>query len=446
MKSISIFLISCVMALSLFAQTSNVTIKLNTNRYPEVMVDGRSYSVTTTTTSNAGSLNGTVSITGLQPGQHELQVVRINPNTGARRTNTRTFNLRSNYDLEIMVGNGGAITLKETRSKNYNALYRTPMTDAQFATLVDDIQSNRRASARTTAVTNAISNSNYYFTTAQVSELLEYVTSESKRLSLAKTVYPKVTDPANFDLVYDQLESQANRDALADYVSDYNASHTNYRSYAAYQAMTDANFTSLYNGIKKQWFPGTRMSSLRDAFANTANYFNINQVLQLIPLVNSDANRLELAEAAYARLVDRGNFEQMYNLLSSQSSRDELARYVNAYNAEHPIYNNGNVTYSHSAMTDAEFTNVYNNVKKQWLPGAKMSALRDAFANNSSYFTVYQSMQLIQLVSDEYNRLELAKSVYGHIVDPANANLLYDLFTTQSIKDELRNYINSYNR
>jgi len=48
------------------------------------------------------------------------------------------------------------------------------------------------------------------------------------------------------------------------------------------------------------------------------------------------------------------------------------------------------------------------------------------------------------LVSNEDNRLELAKSAYGKIVDPANANQLYNLFTSQARKDELRNYINAY--
>jgi hypothetical protein len=443
MKSLSIFLIACVMALALFAQTNTVTIKLNPNRYTEVMVDGRAYSIATTTTAT-GNLNGSVTITGLQPGQHEMQFVRVNPNTGTRATNTKTFNLRSNYDLQITINNSGAITLKETRSKNYNALYRIPMTDAQFSVLIDEIQSIRRANARTTAVTNAISNADNLFTTAQASALLDYVTSESKRLALAKTVYPKITDPANFSLIYDQLESQANRDALEEYVRVYNANHPSYSSYAAYQVMSDANFTALYNDVKRQWFPGAKMTSLRDAFANANNYFNINQVMQLIPLVSSEANRLELAKSAYARLVDRGNFEQMYNLFSSQSSRDELAAYVTTYNIDHPI-NSGVVTNSRAAMTDADFNTLYNNVKRQWFPGAKMSALRDAFANTNNYYTVYQSMQLIQLVSNEDNRLELAKSAYRQIVDPANSNLLYDLFTTQARKDELRNYINSYN-
>ena len=54
-----------------------------------------------------------------------------------------------------------------------------------------------------------------------------------------------------------------------------------------------------------------------------------------------------------------------------------------------------------------------------------------------------QAKQLINYVSDEANRLQLAKSSYRNITDPANFNQLYDLFSNQSSKDELTAYVNS---
>jgi hypothetical protein len=452
MKTISIFLISCLTAITLWAQTNTVTVKLNTNRYQEVLIDGRTYSIANTTTTNTSGLNGIVTISDLQPGQHTLEVVRVNPNTNARRNNTRTFNLRSRYDLAITVNNDGTIDLKETRNRNYgNARYRTPMTDADFAILLQNVEKQRRASAKTTAVTNAFNNASYYFTTDQASQLLELVTSESTRLSLAKTVYPKITDPASFSMIYDLLESQANRDALQAYVTTYNTNHPAYNSYPGYNnnnnynpPMTDANFNTLLSNVKRQWVPGGKLSLLTDAFANTSYYFTVAQARQLIQQVSSESSRLPLAKSAYARIVDPANVSLMYDLFSNQAYRDEFASYVSTYNPNNPVYNNGNTNYNHVAMSDADFNTVYNNVKSQWLPGGKMSALTDVFANANYYFTAYQSKQLILLVSDENNRLQLAKSAYAKIVDPANASQLYDLFTSQERKDELRNYINSY--
>jgi len=445
MKTLLIFLTSCLMAITLWAQTNTVTVKLNTNRWQEISIDGRIYSIIGNTTSSTGGMNGLVTVADLQPGQHTLEVVRINPNTGARRSNTKTFNLRSTYDLQITVNNNGTVSLKETKSKNYgNTQYRTPMTSEDFSVLLQNVQNQRRASGRTTAVTNAFNNTSYYFTTNQAMRLLELVTSESKRLSLAKTVYPKITDPANFSLVYDLLESQANRDALGAWVNNYKTTHPAYNSYAAYQAMSQADFNFLLSDVKKQWVPGAKLSRLTNIFANTSYYFTIAQAVQLIQQVSSESNRLLLAKSAWARIVDPANISQMYDLFSNQSYKDELAAYINSNNAQQPVYNNGNTTYSRAAMSDADFNTIYNNVKKQWFPGGKLSVLRETFANTNNYFTVYQAMQLIPLVSNEDNRLELAKSAYAKIVDPANASQLYDLFTSQARKDELRNYINSY--
>ena len=340
MKTISILLVSCFTTLSLWAQTGNtVTININSNRYQEVLVDGKSYPITTTSTTD---MNGIVTVTDLQPGQHTLDVVRINQNTNNRRNTSRTFNLRSRYDLAIMVNNDGSVELKETRSRNYGNANRNrnAMSDADFSVLLQNVQGQRRASAKTTAVTNAFQTANNYFTTDQATQLLELVPSESKRLTLAKSVYPKITDRANFTAMYELFDNQVNKDALAAYVDSYNANRPTYnnngRNNNRYTTpMNDADFNALMKDVKKQWFPGAKMTALSNAFNNTNNYFNTSQANQLIRLISDEDNRLQLAKSAYARITDPGNFSQLYDLFSSQARKDELRNYVNSYS-----YNN----------------------------------------------------------------------------------------------------------
>jgi hypothetical protein len=57
-----------------------------------------------------------------------------------------------------------------------------------------------------------------------------------------------------------------------------------------------------------------------------------------------------------------------------------------------------------------------------------MSALSNAFANQTYYFTTAQTKTADTIVSAESNRLELAKASYDNIVDQANFNQLYDIF------------------
>jgi hypothetical protein len=95
--------------------------------------------------------------------------------------------------------------------------------------------------------------------------------------------------------------------------------------------MSDANFNAVIQQVESQWLPGGKMSALTNIFASPGNYFSTAQARQLINYVSEEANRLQLAKASYRSIVDPGNFTQLYDLLNSQASRDELTAYVNAY-------------------------------------------------------------------------------------------------------------------
>jgi hypothetical protein len=340
MKSLSIFLAGCLMVISSFAQSTGnvVTIKVN-NRIQDVVVDGKSYPVTTT---NSGDGYNVVTISDLRPGQHELQVVRYR-NDNTRRMNTRTFNLRARYDLTITMNNDGTVELKETRNRNRGNAYnqsRIPMTDANFSSLLSSIQRQSRASAKRTAITNAFANENNYFTTSQARQLIQSVNSEAYRLEFAKSAYPKITDPVNASQLYDLFNSQSNRDALSAYITSYNNNNPGYNNNGygynnntnQYKtAMSDADFNVIMQNVKKQWLPGAKMSALSDAFNNTNNYFTTYQAKQLIQLVSDEDNRLQLAKSAYRNIVDPSNFTQLYDLFTTQARKDALANYVSSY-------------------------------------------------------------------------------------------------------------------
>ena len=95
-------------------------------------------------------------------------------------------------------------------------------------------------------------------------------------------------------------------------------------------------------------------------------------------------------------------------------------------------------------MSTTSFNTLYNNVKSTWGFGAKMSELTKIFDNETYYFTVAQAKQLIELVSSETNRLQLAKAAYSNITDTQNFTLMYDVLTSQSSKNELSTYVNTY--
>jgi len=465
-------LLACFISMSLAAQNnSTVNITVNGNWNKEVRVDGKSYLVNTDA-SSVTSANSPIQIRRLMPGPHSIEVVRKGRyNNTAIQGNTTTFNLRAGYDLNITVNNDGSVLTSETRIRNntgYQNRHRSPMSNENFAVLVRNIQYMRGTNAKVAAINDAFDKSSNYFTTAQAGKLIGLVNSQSRRLNLAKASYKTITDPANFSQLDVLFASQASRAELASYVSNYednnpanngnygdndnNGNHGNNdnngghgyndhngnNGYPIRRPMSDGSFTYLYSNLSNQLGFGVKMTSLTNEFNNTNNYFTTAQTRQLIELVSDDNNRLQLAKLAYNNVVDPENYSQINNLLNNQYSRNELDMYVKANNSN----NNGYPI--RRPMSDGSFTNLYSNISNQFGFGVKMTSLTNEFNNTNNYFTTAQARQLIQLVSDENNRLQLAKSSYDNIVDPENFNRLYDLFTSQSKVNELTDYVRSY--
>jgi hypothetical protein len=233
------------------------------------------------------------------------------------------------------------------------------------------------------------------------------------------------------------LSTQTARNELTTFVNNYDISSPVY----AKVAMKDTEFNTLYRGIQNRFGIGAKLSALSDVFDNETYYFTTSQAKQLIQLVSSDNNRLQLAKASYDNIVDQSNFSQLYDILST-SARSDLELFVT--NNQGGVSTTPTYTTIRTPMSSSTYNSLYNSVRNTWGFGAKMSELTEIFDNESYYFTVAQAKQLIQLVSSESNRLRLAKAAYGNITDVENFNSMYDVFSSQSSKSDLSNYVNTY--
>jgi hypothetical protein len=305
------------------------------------------------------------------------------------------------------------------------------MSDASFTYLLETIQQQWPVSTQMNSLTSAFTSLVNHFTAYQASQLIQIVSAENNRLKLAKLSYRSITDRDNFYPVYDLLNSQASKNELEQYINNYGDG-----SSSPGIAMSDASFASLYQNIREQWPVSTQMNSLTSAFTNTGHYFTTNQASKLIQLVSAESNRLQLAKLSYRSITDQANFNKIYNLLSTQASKNALKTYVNNYSA-------GSTGYR-KPMSDAEYNTLYQDIQFQFLPGAKMTAITSAFNNTGYYFTCTQAKKLIEMVSLETNRLQLARLSYRCITDRVNFSQLYDLLESQASRDELDAYVQAY--
>ena len=159
----------------------------------------------------------------------------------------------------------------------------------------------------------------------------------------------------------------------------------------------------------------------------------------MISLISGENHRLELAKLSLDNIVDMSNVEVLFTLFTTQVNKDALDLYIR---------NNGyaNADYSYSsktAMSAASFNSLYETIRKKWLPGSKYNAAAEAFNATTNYFTTAQVKQVIELLSSESNRLQLAKFAFDNVVDPQNFRDLYDLLSEAS-QTNLDNYIANY--
>ena len=451
MKTFLIALIGSIFSLSAIAQTVTVTVMGNRNK--QLSIDGTMYTIEPTTSNSRTP----IVITGLALGQHNIEVVNGNPSDNISDENiSQSFRLRTGYDLAITIRNNGAVQLRESKAKatavsNHPAQYKAPMSSTTFNTLLNNVKRQTKQSTKNTLVNNALAATSNYFTTSQVDQLISQVNSQPNRVTLLKKAYLKVTDAENFSMLYELLNSQAGINEVTAHVNTYNynygtASTSSHNAYTS--PMSDANFNTILQAAKSQWQSSLRMNYLVDAFANTANYFTSSQARQLIQLQTSSENdRLILAKTAYRGITDASNFNLVSSLLTSTAARNDLAAYINSYvsgTTTTPYPTNPSSTYR-TPMSDASFSSIYKNVESKWNLGAKMIELKEVFANTANYFTTAQVKQLIQLISSEAYRLELAKSAYRTITDPVNYTQMNDLLISQASRNELAAYVNSYN-
>ncbi len=241
--------------------------------------------------------------------------IRNNPNNNSNNNNSNNNNSNNNNNN----GNWG----------NNNT--KAPMANNQFNQLLQKINNEWSQDEKTHIERDAFHNNSYYFSTSQIRQLLSLINTESDRLALAKLSYSRVFDPANFTSLYDLLNSQASKNDLNNYVIQNGGAGTNVQyntNTNSRTPMTDASFSQVLQKVSNHFLPWDKIRDARDAFNNSAYYFNTYQIRQILTVISSENDKLELAKLAWSRVTDPTNFTQLFDLFTTQASRDNLNAYI----------------------------------------------------------------------------------------------------------------------
>jgi len=344
--------------------------------------------------------------------------------------------------MVIAVRKNGQVSFSEKRvNQNAVASTHTPMAQTEFDKLLQSIKAKWSQTSKYNAIKTALSNTSYFFTTDQVGQLLLPLTTESKRLELAKLSYPRVTDPNNFGDVVDLFSTQSNKDNINKFIQSKNpevVANTNTAIDASRPPLTTQQFNQLQRKIKNQYQESGKYAVLSDALNVTTNYFTTEQLRQLLSLISTESDRLVLAKQSYTRVADQTNFYNLASIFTSQASRDDFNNFIR--NGETTTSSTSTQT-GRVAMSDGDFSKLQWKARLHIHQASIVKDINTAFSDANNYFTVDQIRSLLTMVSSESDRLTLAKLAYHRIVDPTSFTGLFDLFSSQTSLNDLNNYI-----
>ena len=248
-KTIFTFLLASFTTLSLLAAdiTNRITVSFSGSNDYELRIDGRRYQ----------SNNNRMYLNDMRPGRHSIQVYALN-NRGQRSSRpvySGNFTVRPQYDMHIAVDRNGRVHFDEKRAnrdrdwndrdtrndrdwrdrddrnyrndrddrdwnnnKRWDNTYTRAMSDVDYSRLLQRVRGQWSANSKYNTAKGAVERD--YFTSQQVRGLLQLISSESKRLELAKIAYRHTVDMQNYGQVYSLFSRKAQRE-LDDYASRY---------------------------------------------------------------------------------------------------------------------------------------------------------------------------------------------------------------------------------
>ena len=201
----------------------------NYNNYAlRVIVDGNTY--------DKGANDDDLVLSNLNAGNHNVKIYRLpaRGRKGAYGSNAirviydANVYLRSQYQTDILINRFGHIFKDEALISDYDnpnqpsnpqyPQYNREMSAESFTALKTTINNDPYDNSKFNLVKQAAAGN--YFTAIQVKQLMQLFSYENTKLDVAKALYPRTVDKANYFMVNDAFTYSNSKDRLAEFIRD----------------------------------------------------------------------------------------------------------------------------------------------------------------------------------------------------------------------------------
>lgn len=244
-------------------------------------------------------------------------------------------------------GNAGQNNGNNTNNNNsqpaFTSCSRNGMPAVNFENLRSTIKAQRVESNKPTVIKQAVSS--YYVTVSQVKEMLRLISVEQYRLDMAKYLYDRTCDQANYFEVNALLNAGRVRD-LEEYLKKKRGNNSSYNEQNDHQntsistevtvnnnsyscrngSMSERDFDDLQSMVRKVSFSDSKQNVIKEAIPG--HCISAMQVKQLLTLFSFEADKLAVAKYLYPYTSDKQNYFKVNEAFSFSTTVDELKEYI----------------------------------------------------------------------------------------------------------------------
>jgi len=95
------------------------------------------------------------------------------------------------------------------------------------------------------------------------------------------------------------------------------------------QPMNSRSFEQFKTTLRNESFDNTKLAVARQTIA--ANYLSAAQVKEVVQLFGFENSKLDIAKYSYKYTIDKNNYFLLNDAFAFSSSKEDLARYIQAY-------------------------------------------------------------------------------------------------------------------
>ncbi len=304
-------------------------------------------------------------------------------------------------------------------------------------------------------------------TSQQVKEITMLFQTETNKLDFARNAYCNTIDKYNFYEVYDAFTSFSAAFKLHDFVLEEEAlirqseiverprprhqfPSYNYPAWQNYKDNTrckypasDEVFDNYVNDILNQYGDRERSAKALQIIQNQC--LSVEQIMKIGSLLEAEQNRLQYLKDVYPYTYDYNNYGNCSQLLTKQEYQNDFKVYISHDQNRGPVnpHDQNRVNppaYRSCVVTQEDMNNIIKSVDEQAFTSSKVTVAKQ-IVEAKKCFTSQQIKTIVDLLSFENSKLELAEFCYDYCIDKDNYYVINSSFDMSSSVEGLNSYI-----